>query len=60
MATIAQHRPSKRKTRHNPLAGPLALFGGAVLIAAVYIGYVLWPRWPGVPVTLDEIGRAHV
>ncbi len=55
MASLAHHRRAhgKRKAGHNPLAGPLLLFGGAVLIAALYIAYVLWPRWPGVPVALD-------
>lgn len=53
MATLVQHRHSKHKARHNPLTGPLLLFGAAVLIAALYIGYVLWPRWPGVPVALN-------
>jgi len=53
MATLAQHHRVKRKARHNPLTGPLLLFGGAVLIAALYIGYVLWPRWPDVPVALN-------
>ena len=29
------------------------LFAVAALIAAAYIAYVLWPRWPDAPVTLD-------
>jgi hypothetical protein len=28
------------------------VFAAAVLLAAVYVGYVLWPRWPGTPVPL--------
>ena len=37
----------------NPLLLPLAGFAGAGLLAFVYIGYVLWPRWPGPPPRLD-------
>jgi hypothetical protein len=32
---------------------PLVVFAALVLLAFVYIGYVLWPRWPGPPVGLD-------
>jgi hypothetical protein len=32
---------------------PLVVFAAAAFIAFVYIGYVLWPRWPGPPVGLD-------
>ena len=55
MAYLAPQRRAqhKRKTGHNPLSGPLLLFGGAVVVAALYIAYVLWPRWPDVPVALN-------
>jgi hypothetical protein len=55
MAYLAHPRRTRRKRRtgHNPLAAPLLLLGGALLIAAFYIGYVLWPRWPDAPVALD-------
>ena len=55
MAYLAHPRRSrhKRHAGHNPLAAPLLLLGGAVVIAALYIAYVLWPRWPGTPVALD-------
>jgi hypothetical protein len=32
---------------------PLVAFAAPALIAFVYIGYVLWPRWPGPPVGAD-------
>jgi hypothetical protein len=32
---------------------PLVVFGGGVLLAAIYVGYVLWPRWPQEPVSLN-------
>jgi len=32
---------------------PLVVFAAVVLLAFVYIGYVLWPRWPGPLVGLD-------
>jgi hypothetical protein len=55
MATLAHPRRARRRrqTGHNPLAAPLLLLGGAVVIAALYIAYVLWPRWPDAPVALD-------
>lgn len=54
MATIAhsKHR-NKRRNGHNPLAGPVLLFSAMIVVAAVYVGYVLWPRWPEAPVSLD-------
>ncbi len=45
-------RPRRRPARHSPLAGPVLLFAAAALIAAVYVAYVLWPRWPDTAVTL--------
>ena len=43
----------KPRTGHGPLLGPLMVFGAVVLFGAAYVTYVLWPRWPGSPVTLD-------
>ncbi len=55
MAYLAQQRrtQAKRSPGHNPLAAPLTAFAGAVLIAALYIAYVLWPRWPEAQVPLN-------
>ena len=55
MATLAhQHRSQrKRKARHSPLAAPLLVLGSGMIVAAFYIAYVLWPRWPDAPVTLN-------
>lgn len=59
--SLAQHhhptrRPvahARRRPRHGLLAYPmLLLFAGATL-SACYIAYVLWPRWPSEPVSLD-------
>jgi hypothetical protein len=53
--TQAPARAAKRR-RHagrSPLAAPLLLFAAAALLAAGYVAYVLWPRWPEAPVTLD-------
>jgi hypothetical protein len=45
---------SRRQARaHSPLGAPVLLFVGATLLAAAYVAYVLWPRWPGGPVSLD-------
>jgi hypothetical protein len=55
MATLAQQRRTQasRRAGHNPLTAPLAAFAGAVLIAALYVAYVLWPRWPEPQVPLN-------
>lgn len=50
--THQRQRPRKRRTGHNPLAAPLLVFAGVVVIAALYVAYVLWPRWPDAPVSL--------
>jgi hypothetical protein len=58
LAYLAQHpparpRPAKRRAAPSPLTAPMLLFGAATLIAAVYVAYVLWPRWPDAPVAID-------
>ena len=55
MAHISHwQRPSHRERRtRGLLAGPLLLFIGACVLAAGYVAYVLWPRWPSAPVALD-------
>lgn len=54
MADTAQRTPRhRRRAGHGPLWGPLLLFAGVTLVAAVYVGYVLWPRWPEAPVAVD-------
>jgi hypothetical protein len=55
LATVTHHRAPARR-RHagrSPLAGPLLLLAAVLLIAAAYVAYVLWPRWPETQVTLD-------
>ncbi len=49
--TARRRRP--HRTGHNPLTGPLLLLAGVTVMAALYVAYVLWPRWPDAPVTLD-------
>jgi hypothetical protein len=61
LASLAQHsspaaqRASQRRRRsgHSPLLAPLVVFGVVVVLAGIYVAYVLWPRWPDVPVALD-------
>jgi len=54
MATLAQQRRARRhRAGHNPLAAPLIALAGAVVMAALYVAYVLWPRWPEPAVSLD-------
>ena len=47
-----QRRAPQRRAGHNPLTGPVLLFGIALAAAAAYVAYVLWPRWPEV-IALD-------
>src|SRR5882757_9551272 len=51
--TQPQKRARKRRAGHSPLAGPVLLFATVVVAAALYVAYVLWPRWPEAPVSLD-------
>lgn len=46
-------RRRKPSTGHGPLLPPLIVFGAVVLFGAAYVTYVLWPRWPDSPVTLN-------
>src|SRR4051812_24831175 len=51
---MAHVSEARRRQGHSLLMAPFLVFLGVVAIAASYIGYVLWPRWPGVPVTLES------
>ena len=54
--TEGQSRPLRRpppRGHRGPLLWPLAVLAGGALLAFLYIGYVLWPRWPGPPVGRD-------
>lgn len=53
MAALTHHSARRRHAGRSPLSGPLMLFAAVMLIAAGYVGYVLWPRWPDSQVTLD-------
>ena len=57
MASLAsQHPHTRRRTvrkGHNPLAAPVLVFTAVFAVAMLYVGYVLWPRWPDAPVSLD-------
>jgi len=46
-------RRPPRRGGHGPLLLPLIAFAAVAGLAFIYIGYVLWPRWPGPPVGLD-------
>lgn len=52
-AQSAKARKARRSAGHNPLLAPLLLFVGVALIAAGFVAYVLWPRWPEAPVARD-------
>jgi hypothetical protein len=54
LATVTHHHPARRRhAGRSPLTGPLMLLAAVLLIAAAYVAYVLWPRWPEAQVTLD-------
>jgi hypothetical protein len=55
MTTITGERQLRGRRRRSPrlLLGPLIVFAAAAFLAFVYLGYVLWPRWPGPPIGLD-------
>jgi hypothetical protein len=46
-------RAPRKRRNHNPLAAPVLAFGTAIMLALGFVGYVLWPHWPDVPVALD-------
>lgn len=46
-----RHRGARKG--HNPLAAPVMVFAAVCAFAVLYVGYVLWPRWPDAPVSLD-------
>jgi hypothetical protein len=50
---VGERRRRPRRGGHNPLLLPLVVFAAVTLVAFAYIGYVLWPRWPGAPVGID-------
>jgi hypothetical protein len=51
---MAYFPDTRGRKGHSLLLAPLLAFLAAAIIAACYIGYVLWPRWPGAPVTLQS------
>lgn len=61
MAFLAQEPPSpagratqaRRRAGHNPVMAPLVVFGVVTLLAGFYVAYILWPRWPQGPVSLN-------
>jgi len=55
MAYLAQ-QPAASRRRHGRRRGLFAapvLLTAAALVAGAYVAYVLWPRWPEAPVSLD-------
>jgi len=59
MAYLA-HRPAEpRRARHrrrggsSPLTAPLLVFAGVAACAVLYVAFVLWPRWPDGPMSLE-------
>src|SRR4051812_40276249 len=43
-------RPPPRRRNPLPPTLPLIVFGTLAVMSMIYIGYVLWPRWPGAEV----------
>ncbi|MDP2411024.1 MAG: hypothetical protein Q8M26_12160 [Pseudolabrys sp.] len=53
MATLVRQQPRKRRAGTGPLTAPVLLFAAVAVTAAVFVAYVLWPRWPEPPVARD-------
>jgi len=53
MASYADRPARRHHAGRSPLTGPLLLLAAVMLIAASYVAYVLWPRWPESQVTLE-------
>lgn len=58
MAYLAQGpsratRRAKRRAGASPLTAPVIVFAAVAITAALYVAYVLWPRWPDTRVALD-------
>src|SRR6202521_1699689 len=49
----ARPHASKRRAGASPLTAPVFVFAAVTVIAAAYVAYVLWPRWPDSAVALD-------
>jgi len=52
-SSSASRGARRRRNAGNLLALPVVLFAGVIALAVVYVGYVLWPRWPGPVATLQ-------
>lgn len=52
-AMASRASPGARRAARSLLMLPFAIFFGVTLLAATYVAYVLWPRWPGPPVAAD-------
>src|SRR5262249_46924812 len=46
--SMAHTLPGRWRRAHNPLLITSLLLVGTLCLAAGYVGYVLWPRWPAV------------
>jgi len=51
--TARTWRRTRRRSSHGPIALPLLGLAAVVALAVSYVGYVLWPRWPGPVVSVD-------
>jgi hypothetical protein len=47
------HRQPRKRRGHGLLFAPVLAFAAATGLAICFVAYVLWPRWPDVPVALD-------
>ena len=51
-AALSRNRGPRRRAG-GVLLPPFLIFTAGVLLAASFVGYVLWPSWPSTPVALD-------
>jgi hypothetical protein len=51
---MAHYSIVRGKKGHSPVFAPVVVFLAVIVLSASYIGYVLWPSWPGSPVSLQS------
>lgn len=49
----ARYAAHRQKKRHSLLTLPALMIAGGIALSFGTIAYVLWPRWPGEPVSID-------
>jgi hypothetical protein len=51
-ARAMAHHPARRRARPGVIV-PTVLLAGFIVLALGFVAWILWPRWPSTPVSLD-------